>query len=114
MSNYQAGHVAEKTAAEYLKSLGYKILELNWRSRYAEIDIIAQKSKTVYFIEVKYRLTGLQGDGFDYITKQKLKQMHFAAEIWLQSYGWEGEACIGAIAIDGQTVDVTFIEDVSY
>jgi Holliday junction resolvase-like predicted endonuclease len=49
-SNYQAGHDAEKIAAQYLKTNGYKIIELNWKTPRCEIDIVASKFSTIFFV----------------------------------------------------------------
>ncbi len=97
-TNYATGHQAEKEAAEYLESQGFKIIELNWKTKYCEIDIVTQKDKTVYFVEVKYRAKASQGDGFDYITPKKLNQMQFAAKMWLANEKWDGECTLAAIA----------------
>lgn len=109
MTNYSTGHQAEKNAAMYLQSLGYKIRELNWKTKYCEIDIVAEKDKAIYFIEVKYRRTNQQGIGLEYITSKKLKQMSFAAEMWVSNHGWPGEYQLAAISIDGE--EITYIED---
>ncbi len=47
------GFNAEERVVQYLKNNGFAILKRNYRTRYGEIDIIAQKLDTVYFIEVK-------------------------------------------------------------
>lgn len=60
MSNHRAvGTAYEKKAAQYLETLGYRILEQNFRCRTGEIDLIAKESGYLVFIEVKYR-TGTQ------------------------------------------------------
>ena len=41
-------------AEEYILTLGYKILERNFRTKYGEIDLIALDEKILVFIEVKY------------------------------------------------------------
>ena len=110
MTNYATGHDAEKQAAEHLKSKGFKILELNWRNRWCEIDIVAQKDKVIYFVEVKYRKNTQYGSGLEYITKRKLQQMQFAAELWVSNKNWRGDYQLSAIAIDGP--EISFIDDV--
>ena len=52
MSN-EKGKQGEETASKILSSLGYKILETNYLTRYGEIDIIAQKGEIIHCIEVK-------------------------------------------------------------
>ena len=49
------GHWGEATAAAYLRRRGYEILACNFRSRFGEIDLIAQKKNYVVFCEVKTR-----------------------------------------------------------
>lgn len=95
------GQAAESAVAEYLRGSGYSVLERNWRTRYCEIDIICQKDKIVYFVEVKYRAQQKQGSGFDYITASKLKQMHFAAEMWIAKNEWSGPSQLMAAEVSG-------------
>lgn len=100
MSTTSAGREAEALVAEELKHLGHKIISMNWRTRWCEIDIVSTHKKTVYFTEVKYRSSNAWGSGFEYITKQKLKQMHFAAEFWLSENNWKGDAIMQAAEVD--------------
>lgn len=104
MTNYQSGHDAEKLAAEYLKQYKFKIRELNWKTKYCEIDIVADKDKIVWFVEVKFRRTGGQGYGYEYITTKKLQQMRFAAEMWVQQHSWSGDYRLAVISIDGDSI----------
>lgn len=107
MSNYKVGHDAEVLAAEYLKKLKFKILELNWKTKYCEIDIVAQKKKAIYFVEVKSRKNENQGLGLDYITPKKLNQMRFAAEMWVSVNRWHGEYQLAALSRDGEEFTLT-------
>lgn len=110
MTNYQSGHDAEKQAAAYLKDHGFKIVELNWKTRYCEIDIVASKDKIVWFVEVKSRRNASQGYGYEYITPKKLQQMQFAAHMWVQNQNWSGDYRLAVISIDGD--EITLIEDI--
>ncbi len=49
------GNLGEKLAAKLLKKEGYKILKRNYVAEGCEIDIIARRSDTVVFVEVKTR-----------------------------------------------------------
>ncbi|MBU1024096.1 YraN family protein [bacterium] len=49
------GKEGEETASEHLANIGYNIVERNYRSRAGEIDIIAEKDNTIFFVEVKTR-----------------------------------------------------------
>jgi ribonuclease HII len=78
----QIGDVAENKVAAFLKQHGHTVLERNWRTKFCEIDIISYKGDTLYFTEVKYRKTDLQGGGLAAITLKKQRQMTFAAELY--------------------------------
>lgn len=108
------GRKAEAAAATYLEMRGYKILEQNFRRPRLEIDIIAQKDDTVYFVEVKYRRTDNQGSGFDAITTSKLKQMRFAAEYWVEECKWYGPYQLAAIELAGDEFAVIGFIDNAY
>ncbi len=113
MTNYAHGHEAEKVAARYLEKQGYSIVELNWRTTRAEIDIVAQRRSRfrakgpLVFFEVKYRKTDSQGRGLDYITPKKLAQMRFAAELYVVAARYKGEYTLGAIELTGEDYQVT-------
>ncbi len=49
------GSIGEKLASDYLERIGYSILQLNFRCRYGEIDIIACNFEYLVFCEVKTR-----------------------------------------------------------
>lgn len=61
MHNQVFGRWGEERAVEYLVQQGYKIVARNWRTKYGEIDIIAQRGQTLYFFEVKSRSTNWYG-----------------------------------------------------
>ncbi len=105
-TNYRVGHRAEEIAAEYLKQSRYEVLALNWKNRYCEIDIVARYGSTMYFVEVKSRKNAYQGSGLDYITSRKLRQMHFAAQIWISQYDFNGDYELAAIAVDSTAQEV--------
>lgn len=102
MTNYQVGHDAEKAVAKFLEMQGFKILDLNWRNKYCEIDIVAEKDRMVHFLEVKYRKSDSFGSGLDYVTSKKLKQMQFAAEMWVAEHKWKGDYQLSAVDVTGE------------
>ena len=113
MNSTERGRRAEAAAAVYLEMRGYQIIERNWRRPRAEIDILAKKDGTMYFMEVKYRETDLQGGGLEAITATKLRQMQRAAELWVEEEKWQGPYQLGAIEIAGENYAVmSFIDNV--
>ena len=95
------GSKGEQIATEELIRLGYRIIDRNWKTKLCEIDIIAMREGVLYFVEVKYRGTSQQGDGFDYITDAKLKHMYRAAELWVLRHRWAGEYILLAASVSG-------------
>lgn len=47
------GNLGERLAARFLKDGGFKIIETNYRKKWGEIDIIAEKENILHFVEVK-------------------------------------------------------------
>lgn len=75
-SNKEIGAKGELLAQEYLKKLGYEIVEVNKRfSRTCEIDIIAKFKDTLIFVEVKTRSNDFCGSPFEAITKSKYENI---------------------------------------
>lgn len=107
MSTTSTGRRAENVAAAYLVKQGYQIVSQNWRTRWCEIDIVATKGMAVTFIEVKYRKRSHWGEGFDYITLTKERQMSFAAEFWMTVHDWSGQCYLGAVEVSGPKFEVT-------
>ncbi len=53
------GRFGEKVCARYLKKLGYRLVEKNYRINRLETDIIATNKTHLIFVEVKTRRTDL-------------------------------------------------------
>lgn len=78
------GREGERRVAEYLRSKGYIIIKRNFRDRYGEIDIIAEKGNEVAFVEVKTRTENALVSGFESITYQKQMRLYKTAALFLQ------------------------------
>lgn len=55
MNNIFTWKKGEKLAQNYLKKNGYKILGINEKNHFAEVDIIAERNDEIVFVEVKAR-----------------------------------------------------------
>lgn len=104
------GSFAEQKVTEYLAAQGFEVVETNWKTKFCEIDIVAQKDGRMYFVEVKYRQSADQGGGFDYITSQKLHQMRRAANAWVEYNDWTGPYQLSAAEVLGDSFEITFLE----
>jgi putative endonuclease len=113
VSSTETGRKAEAAARTYLEMRGYKVLEQNWLRPKCEIDIVAKKDDVMYFVEVKYRRTDEQGGGLEALTASKLRQMRYAAEMWVEENEYPGEYSLGAIELSGPKFAVlSFIDNV--
>lgn len=54
-SKKQKGQLAEWLAVIFLLCAGYRPLHHNFKGPFAQVDIIAQKGKTLIVVEVKFR-----------------------------------------------------------
>lgn len=108
-----SGHLAEELAANHLVQSGFRIIDRNWKTKWCEIDVIAERDGKIHFVEVKYRKSDSQGDGLHYVTATKQRQMKFAAELWLQSRPNYQSAVLSAMSLTGQPIRVgQFIEQI--
>ncbi len=49
----KVGNVGEGLACRFLEGRGFKIIERNYRKKWGELDIVAEKSEVLHFVEVK-------------------------------------------------------------
>ena len=80
------GDIGENRAAEYLKGLGYEIMERNYRTELGEIDIIAAGEGYLIFVEVKTRLNENHGYGADAVNYRKRKKINEVASQYIKKY----------------------------
>jgi len=98
----ETGIKGEEIALGYLKKNGFKLLEQNWRTRRGEVDLITEKDKGLYFVEVKFRRTLGFGRGEEAVNLSKQKKMALAALDYIQKKVAHQRAIhFAALVIDG-------------
>jgi putative endonuclease len=110
----QLGILGENLAAEALRSRGYAILARRHRSRYGEIDIVAQDGACIVFVEVKLRTTDLFGAAFEAIPRWKQRRIISVALDYLSRNGLlDRPVRFDVAAIDERqgSLEVELIED---
>lgn len=80
--NKELGDFGEKIARKILIEKGYEIIELNYRTKFGEIDIIAKENNILVFVEVKTR-TNKNFKAIDSITRKKQETMATVANIFI-------------------------------
>ena len=78
-----AGAWGEAVAAEYLQKKKYRIVATGYRSRFGEIDIIAEDRKHLIFVEVKLRKSSEFAQAREFVDFYKQNRLRTTAEIYL-------------------------------
>lgn len=111
----QRGNLGEESAARYLESRGFRVLERNWRYRQWELDLVCRDGDTIVFVEVKTRRSGSMASPADAMTLKKRQKLVKAASHFLsQSDLWD-EPCrfdLAAVIDTGHSMDVEHTENV--
>ena len=80
------GKKAEDAVANDIINRGSKILERNYRTKIAEIDIISVQGNSIIFTEVKYSRDYTYGSPLSRIDSEKQKKMRLGVEMYLKSH----------------------------
>lgn len=106
VGNRTAGGSGEGIAAAHLRSIGYTILERNYRFGRGEIDIVARDGPTLVFCEVKLRKTDEFGLPEAAVTARKQRQIRFVAQGYLLERGVRDTDCrfdvVGIRKVEGE------------
>lgn len=112
----EVGKLGEDLARKYLEEKGYKILEQNYKTRFAEIDLIAlwqaqgkpnnflgnmfsKKDEQLVFVGVRTKVGEEFGSPEDTINKTKLHKILQNSQSYIGYKKWQGPARIDAICI---------------
>ena len=110
-NNRALGTQKENIAAEFLQKQGYSIVQMNFRCKQGEIDIIATDEQYLVFAEVKYRADGHCGNPGEAIDFRKQKKIYRVAEYYLYSSRLPQDTpCrFDAVIIEGD--NITLVKD---
>jgi len=97
--NLQTGKIGEEIAKKYLEKQGYKILAQNFKTKYAEIDLVAKKDKELIIVEVRTKKGDLFGTPEESLDKRKLRKIWFNAQGYANWVKWSGPYRIDAVCI---------------
>jgi len=97
--NLKTGRLGEDIAKEYLEDKGYKIIDQNYKTKYAEIDIIAERKNVLIFVEVRTKTGEQFGTPEDTLTKAKLAKIKRNAIAYSSAKRWEGPCRIDAVCV---------------
>ena len=87
MNRRQTGSEYEQKAAQYLQAKGVHVLELNYRNRKGEIDLIAHDGDYLVFVEVKYRKDTCKGAPEEAVNYRKRQNICRVADYYRMTHG---------------------------
>ncbi|NPA82525.1 MAG: YraN family protein [Epsilonproteobacteria bacterium] len=107
----EKGNIAEDRACEYLKSLGFSIVDRNFYSRFGEIDIIALKDGILHFVEVKSSIDSKIDPVYN-ITYKKLSKIKKSISYYILKNQITMSYCIDAIIVRKEEIE--FLENITF
>jgi putative endonuclease len=81
--NKTIGNFGEDLAENYLKEVGYEIIERNFKCKIGELDIIGKDDRYVAFIEVKTRYNNRYGSPCEAVTASKQLKIYKTAKCYI-------------------------------
>ena len=87
MNNYKKliGEFGESLARDYLISKGYRILNMNYRNRFGEIDIVCMNKDLLIFCEIESRYSNSFGFPIESVTYYKQNQIIKLSKLYSMS-----------------------------
>lgn len=80
------GKWGEQLVAEDLRKKGWRIVEVNYRCRHGEVDIIAANRAFLAFVEVKLRRSDRFGQPREFVTGEKQRKLRATAGLYLTEH----------------------------
>ncbi|MDD6727736.1 MAG: YraN family protein [Eubacteriales bacterium] len=77
------GKLWEIEAAKYLKKKKYKLLDVNYTTRFGEVDLIVCNKKYICFVEVKQRDIHSIATPAEFVTQSKQNKIIACAKLYL-------------------------------
>ena len=110
----ELGKWGEQYAADYLQSIGYDIIERDWRIGHRDIDIIERTGDgtTVVFVEVKTRTSDVVTKPDDAVDIKKIRNIGYAANNYIKTKGIVDEVRFDIISIIGNNKENAQLEHI--
>ncbi len=112
--NKEIGNAGEAFVADYIKRKGYIISKQNYRTKYGEIDIIAENNDEILFVEVKTRSGNSYASPKEYVDIHKQRRIITTAGIYLKynGYGLQPRFDVAEVYIDNDgRMTLNYIEN---
>ena len=81
--NNIVGSWGENVAADYLIKKKYRLVSMNYRCRFGEIDLIVSNREYLVFVEVKLRKSNQFANAMDFVDAYKQDRIRTTAALFL-------------------------------
>lgn len=97
--NLTIGYQGEIAAKKYLQNKGYGIIKQNYKTKYSEIDLIAQDKRSLVFVEVRTKVGERFGIPEESLNRNKINKLIRGAVAYTAQKGYIKHYRIDAICI---------------
>ncbi|MDR2753850.1 MAG: YraN family protein [Oscillospiraceae bacterium] len=109
------GGFGEETAWAHLARHGFRLVQYNYRTRFGEVDILAEDGAVLVFAEVKTRRTGAKILGEEAVDFRKQQRLRAAAAQYLAEHPTELQPRFDVLCVDlapgGQVAEIRWLQD---
>jgi putative endonuclease len=99
MKHNETGKLGENLARKYLEDKGYKIIEKDFKTKFAEVDLAAIKNEELIIFEVRTKRGEEFGSPEETLNKKKLQKVYLGARILASTRKWQGPMRIDAVCL---------------
>ena len=91
--------MGEEIALDFLRQLGFRLLERNYRNRFGEIDLVMQDDGFIVFVEVRLRSSTNFGGALDSIDYHKRSKLIKCAQHYIANDSGRNDFRFDVVAI---------------
>ena len=116
MGNIDFGKRGEEAARKYLEANEFFIRDTNWRWGHKELDIVAEKNKTLHIVEVKTRSANFLVEPQAGVDRRKQQNTIQAANAYVLRHGltFDMQFDIISVVVKGEEYEVEYIPEAFY
>lgn len=110
------GALGERVAERWLVDRGWRVLARRFRSGRRDLDLVAERSGVVAFVEVKARRGSSFGDPVEAVHWRKQRELVRSAHVWVDRHGERGGETIYrfdvvGVLVEGDRIRVRHVEN---
>jgi putative endonuclease len=108
------GEEGERIAEAWLVQRGWRILDRRFRSGHRDLDLVAERSGVVAFVEVKARRGKSFGHPVEAVNWRKQRELTRSATVWMARFGGTKQLFrfdVVGVLMDGSGTRIRHVEN---